>query len=47
MQGRFKGVVVALVIVAALSLLLISTHGKSCHYNVHVKTRLVCTKAND
>jgi hypothetical protein len=32
-------VVVSLIVV----FLLVTTHGKSCHYNVHFSKRLVCT----
>jgi hypothetical protein len=41
--GRRMRIIVAIVVVAALSCLLVAVQAKGCHYNVHLKTRLVCT----
>lgn len=35
--------IVAGLIVLVVVFLLVTTHGKSCHYNVHFSKRLVCT----
>ena len=37
-------ILVAVAVVATLSFLLVAAQAKGCHYNVHLKTRLVCTK---
>jgi hypothetical protein len=37
-------IVVALAIAATLAWLLVSTHGNNCHFNVHLKKRLICTE---
>ena len=38
---------IALVLVSFVVFLLVTTHGKDCHYNVHFSKRLVCTDRAD
>jgi hypothetical protein len=38
-----KSAVIAVGLVTLVVYLLVTTHGKSCHYNVHFSKRLVCT----
>ena len=40
---RKPTVIVVGLIVLVVVFLLVTTHGKSCHYNVHFSKRLVCT----
>jgi hypothetical protein len=37
-------ILVAIVLVTTLSGLLVAAQAKGCHFNVHLKTRLVCTE---
>jgi hypothetical protein len=39
----WRSTVIAVGLVALVVYLLVTTHGKSCHYNVHFSKRLVCT----
>jgi hypothetical protein len=36
-------IVLAIAVITAFAVLLVTAHGKGCHYNVHLKQRLVCT----
>jgi hypothetical protein len=36
-------ILVAIAVVATLVCLPVAAHEKGCHFNVHLKTRLVCT----
>jgi hypothetical protein len=36
-------ILVAVAIVTTLACLLVAAQAKGCHFNVHLKTRLVCT----
>jgi hypothetical protein len=38
-----KSHVIAVGLVTLVVYLLVTTHGNSCHYNVHFSKRLVCT----
>ncbi len=40
---RKPTVIVVGLILLFVVFLLVTTHGKSCHYNVHFSKRLVCT----
>jgi hypothetical protein len=38
-----KSRIIVVGLLALVVYLLVTTHGKSCHYNVHFSKRLVCT----
>ena len=38
-----KYTVIAVGLITLVVYLLVTTHGKDCHYNVHFSKRLVCT----
>jgi len=38
-----RSTVIAAGLLALVVYLLVTTHGKSCHYNAHFSPRLVCT----